>query len=118
MNPISSTEGVTSTISQRLINASLEGDESTVDEIFQNGAVDVNYMGIVNLRMKNTVSIQHEEAADELKTEYVEFKTDVTPLFAAAHLGHVEIVKKLLVRCLANSSVWVRENVGNVSFFL
>ena len=100
MNPILSTERDENTVSQMLINASLEGDELVVDELFRNGVVDVNYMGTVNLRMKNTDSIQHEEAPDELKIEYVEFKTDVTPLFAAAHSGHAEIVRKLLVSCV------------------
>ena len=105
MNPILSTERDENTVSQMLINASLEGDELVVDELFRNGVVDVNYMGTVNLRMKNTDSIQHEEAPDELKIEYVEFKTDVTPLFAAAHSGHAEIVRKLLVSCVHISGI-------------
>ena len=86
--------------SRMLINGALRGDELLVDEILQNEAVDVNYMGIVNLKVKHTDCIQREEAPDELKTEYIEFKTDVTPLFSAAHSGHVEIVKKLLVSCM------------------
>lgn len=83
-------------VSQKLIDAALEGDEPTVDEVLANAVVDVNYMGTVNLRVKHTDTIQHEEAPDELKIEHVVFKTDVTPLFAAAHSGHVDIVRKLL----------------------
>lgn len=84
-------------LSQDLVNASLEGDESVVQSLLANQMADINYLGTVNLRMRKLDFVQHEESSDELKVEYVLFKTDVTPLFAAAHSGHVEIVKNLLV---------------------
>eukprot|EP00250_Pteridium_aquilinum_P017235 c23519_g1_i1 orf=646-2880(-) len=93
---MSVTEEDEQAVSQRLIEAALKGDESLVDEILGNTVVDVNFMGTINLTIKHTKSLQHEEAPDELKVEHVQFKTDVTPLFAAAHSGHVDIVKRLL----------------------
>lgn len=83
-------------VSQKLIEVALNGDEVLVDEILGNAIVDVNFMGTVNLTIKLTNTVQHEEAPDELKVDNVQYKTDVTPLFAAAHAGHVDIVKKLL----------------------
>ncbi|MCO5576882.1 hypothetical protein L7F22_030703 [Adiantum nelumboides] len=83
-------------VGQGLVLASLDGDELLVQSLLINGAVDINYQGTVNLRLRQLDFIQHEEAADELKTDYILFKTDVTPLFAAAHSGHVDIVKRLL----------------------
>eukprot|EP00250_Pteridium_aquilinum_P017277 c23544_g1_i3 orf=333-2561(+) len=83
-------------LSQSLVIAALEGDERTVQCLLADRTVDINYQGTVNLCMRQWDSVQHEESSDELKAEYVQFKTDVTPLFAAAHLGHVEIVKKIL----------------------
>ncbi|CAM6110561.1 unnamed protein product [Calypogeia fissa] len=82
--------------SQRLIQAALKGDDDSVSESLKHELVDVNYIGTVNLRVKYTDSIQRGEVADEVNFEYQEFKTDVTPLFAAAHAGHAGITKKLL----------------------
>ncbi|BBN03698.1 uncharacterized protein MPTK1_2g25620 [Marchantia polymorpha subsp. ruderalis] len=83
-------------ISRQLIEAALSGDEQAVLEALEHELVDVNYRGTVSLRVKYTDSIQREEVADEVKFDYQEFRTDVTPLFAAAHLGHIGITKKLL----------------------
>jgi hypothetical protein len=41
--------------------------------------------------------VLREEEADEIEIQHRDFVTDVTPLFAAAHSGHVEIARKLLV---------------------
>lgn len=88
-----------SVLSQRLIEAALRGDADCVAECLSGGggSIDVNYIGTVSLRVKCTETVLHEEEADEVKFEYAEFKTDVTALFAAAHSGHVEIARKLLV---------------------
>lgn len=83
-------------LSQNLVIASLEGDELAVQNLLADKAVDINYQGTVNLRLRQLDFVQHEESADELKIDYVLFKTDVTPLFAASHSGHVGIVKRLL----------------------
>ncbi|GLJ55644.1 hypothetical protein SUGI_1195080 [Cryptomeria japonica] len=83
-------------VSQRLIEAALQGDIDTVVDCLGNALVDVNYIGTVSLRVKCTETVLHEEAPDEVKTGYEEFKTDVTALFAAAHAGHVDITRRLL----------------------
>eukprot|EP00249_Psilotum_nudum_P021651 c28188_g3_i1 orf=387-2627(-) len=83
-------------ISQRLIEAALIGDGDTVCEVLSNDLVDVNYIGTVNLRVKFTDSVQREEVADEVVINYKQFKTDITPLFAAAHSGHANILRRLL----------------------
>eukprot|EP01018_Ginkgo_biloba_P031804 Gb_08320 [translate_table: standard] len=83
-------------ISQKLIEAAHRGDVKTVTDCLVNSLVDVNYIGTVSLRVKCTDIIQHEEAPDEVRIEYEEFKTDVTALFAAAHAGHLDLIRRLL----------------------
>lgn len=85
-------------VSQKLIEAALRGDTETVSDCLGNSLVDVNYIGTVTLRVKCTETILHEEAHDEVKIEYEEFRTDVTALFVAAHAGHIDITRKLVVR--------------------
>lgn len=63
--------------------------------------VDVNYIGTVNLRVKCTEVVLGEETADEVRIGYEEFRTDVSALFSAAHSGHVEVARKLLVNVFA-----------------
>ncbi len=86
-----------SSVSQLLIEAALVGEEATVNDALAHKLVDVNYRGTVSLRVKYSDTVQQEEAPDQVKIEYEEFKTDVTPLFAAAHAGHINITRKLLV---------------------
>ena len=86
--------------SQRLIEAALSGDVEFVTESLKSKTVDVNYTGTVNLRVKCIETVLREEEADEIEIQYRDFVTDVTPLFAAAHSGHVEIARKLLVLTL------------------
>lgn len=83
-------------ISQGLIEAALTGNVESVADCLGKAIVDVNYNGTVSLRVKCTDTFQHEEAPDEVKIEYEEFKTDVTALFAAAHAGHIDITRRLL----------------------
>lgn len=85
-------------VSERLIEAALNGDAGAVSECLDSEAVDVNYIGIVRLRVKCTESLLREEEADEVEIEVRDFVTDVTSLFAAAHSGHLDIARKLLVR--------------------
>lgn len=86
-------------VAQRLIEAALSGDLSGVKECLESEAVvDVNYIGTVSLRVKCIESVvAEEEETDELEIGYRDFVTDVTPLFAAAHSGHLDIARKLLV---------------------
>lgn len=72
-------------VSERLIEAALNGDAGTVSECLESEAVDVNYIGTVRLRVRCTESLLREEEADEVEIEVRDFVTDVTPLFAAAH---------------------------------
>ncbi|KAK4741258.1 hypothetical protein SAY87_024846 [Trapa incisa] len=83
-------------LSQRLIEAALHGDVERVSEFLGKEVVDVNYIGTVSLRVKCIESLLREEEADELDIGYRDFVTDVTPLFAAAHSGHLSIARKLL----------------------
>lgn len=83
--------------SQRLIEAALSGDVEFVTESLKSKTVDVNYIGTVNLRVKCIETVLREEEADEIEIQHRDFVTDVTPLFAAAHSGHVDIARKLLV---------------------
>lgn len=84
-------------LSQRLIEAALDGDAERVNECLGSEAVDVNYIGTVSLRVKFIETVLREEEADELEMGYSDFVTDVTPLFAAAHSGHLSVARKLLV---------------------
>ncbi|KAJ7279834.1 hypothetical protein O6H91_Y376100 [Diphasiastrum complanatum] len=63
---------------QGLLEAALSGNESAVSQALLSEHVDVNHKGTISLRFK-------------------QFKTDVTPLFAAAHAGHISIAKRLLI---------------------
>ena len=85
--------------SNRLIHAALEGDINWVSQSLMSQVVDINYIGTVSLRVKCLEVLLREEEADEVEIQYRDFVTDVTPLFAAAHSGHVSIARKLLVSC-------------------
>jgi hypothetical protein len=97
MRHVQEAEEDESSISQLLIEAALVGEEATVNDVLGHKLVDVNYRGTVNLRVKYSDTVQQEEAPDQVKIEYEEFKTDITPLFAAAHAGNINITRRLLV---------------------
>ncbi|KDP25227.1 hypothetical protein JCGZ_20383 [Jatropha curcas] len=82
--------------SQRLVEAALSGNIEYVRESLKLKAIDVNYIGTVSLRLNCIETVLRENEADEIEIEYRDFVTDVTPLFAAAHSGHVDIARKLL----------------------
>jgi len=91
--------------SQRLVEAALRGDVEVVDASLRGDGdddgevgVDVNYIGAVTLRVKCTETVLREEMPDEVRIGYEEFRTDVSALFAAAHSGHVDVVRRLLVK--------------------
>lgn len=85
--------------SQSLIEAALRGDINWLSQSLISQTVDVNYIGTVSLRVKCLEFLLREEEADEVEIQYRDFVTDITPLFAAAHSGHVSIARKLLVSC-------------------
>lgn len=90
-------EAETDVVSEKLIECCLSGDIDCVTRILNNGDVSVNYIGTVSLSVKCMESLFREEEADEVDVCFREFVTDVTPLFAAAHSGHVNIARMLLV---------------------
>lgn len=83
-------------VSQRLVEACHRGDLRTAMECIADPFVDVNYVGAVSLKTRRTEVVLHEELPDEVRAEYEEFKTDVSPLFLAVHAGNLSLVRKLL----------------------
>ncbi|KAK6280404.1 hypothetical protein POUND7_020671 [Theobroma cacao] len=83
-------------VSQRLLEASLSSDLMSALECIADPFVDVNFVGAVCLKTRKTEVVLREELASEVRVEYEEFKTDVTALFLAVHVGSVALVKKLL----------------------
>ncbi|KAI9177609.1 hypothetical protein LWI28_017266 [Acer negundo] len=83
-------------VSQRLLEATLAGDLKPATDCIADPFVDVNFVGAVSLKTRKTEVVLREESANEVRVEFEEFKTDVTPLFLAAHSGNVTLVKKLL----------------------
>lgn len=84
-------------VSQRLLEASLSGDLKSGVECIADSFVDVNFVGAVCLKSRKTELVLRDESPSEVRVEYEEIKTDVTPLFLAVHAGNVDLVKKLLV---------------------
>ncbi|XWS34599.1 hypothetical protein CRYUN_Cryun21dG0052200 [Craigia yunnanensis] len=83
-------------VSQRLVDALHGNDAKLASECLADPFVDVNFIGTVSLKAKKTEILLHEESAHEVLVDYEEFKTEVTPLFFAAHVGNLSLVKKLL----------------------
>ncbi|KAJ4974269.1 hypothetical protein NE237_007443 [Protea cynaroides] len=83
-------------VSQRLVVASHTGDLKAAFECIVDPSVDVNFVGVVCLKVRKTEVVLHDESADEVRIEYEEFKTDVTPLFLSVHTGNLTLVCKLL----------------------
>ncbi|CAO2038448.1 unnamed protein product [Urochloa humidicola] len=80
---------------QRLVEAALRGDAESVEACLLAAADQVDAdvpaasrVGVARLRVRS---------AGEVVVEARELKTDVSPLFAAAHAGHAGIVRALLV---------------------
>ncbi|KAJ4841650.1 hypothetical protein Tsubulata_034081 [Turnera subulata] len=83
-------------VSQRLLEASLAGDLKSALDCIADPFVDVNFVGAVSLKCRKTEVVLRDESASEVHVDYEEFKTDVTALFLAVHVGNVALVKKLL----------------------
>lgn len=84
-------------VSQQLVDAAHDNDLKLAFECLADPFVDVNFIGTVSLKAKKTEILLHDESAHEVRVEYEEFKTDVTALFLAAHVGNLTLVRKLLV---------------------
>lgn len=84
-------------VSQRLIDATHNDDIKSALDCLTNPFVDVNFVGTVSLKAQKTEILLHDESPNEVRFEYEEFKTDVTALFLAAHVGNLTLLRKLLV---------------------
>ncbi|CAH8327752.1 unnamed protein product [Eruca vesicaria subsp. sativa] len=83
-------------VSQRLLDAILDGDIKTASVCVSDPLLDVNFVGGVSLKTRRSEVVLRDETASEVRVEYEEFKTDVTALFLAVSFGNVALVKQLL----------------------
>ncbi|KAK7316118.1 hypothetical protein VNO77_34847 [Canavalia gladiata] len=83
-------------VSQRLLEASLSGDLSSSFDCIADPFVDINFVGAVTLRTRRTELVPLRESPSQVRVEFHEFKTDVTPLYLAVHAGNADIATKLL----------------------
>ncbi|KAF7801674.1 ankyrin-3 [Senna tora] len=83
-------------VSQRLLDACHSGDQALALECIADPFVDVNFVGAVSLKIRKAELVVHEESASQVRVEFEEFRTDVTPLFLAVHDANANLVKKLL----------------------
>ncbi|XP_028084791.1 ankyrin-3-like isoform X3 [Camellia sinensis] len=83
-------------VSQRLLEASHCNDLKAALECIADSFVDVNFVGAVCLKIRKAEVSCDDESANEVRVEYEEFRTDVTPLFLAVHGGNAMLVRKLL----------------------
>ncbi|CAD5194706.1 unnamed protein product [Musa acuminata subsp. malaccensis] len=82
--------------SQRLVEAAQRGDVRAAAECLADPAVDVNHVGAVCLRGRRVEVALREEAADEVRVEWEELRTDASALFLAAQAGDLPFVRTLL----------------------
>ncbi|RWW55245.1 hypothetical protein BHE74_00038127 [Ensete ventricosum] len=82
--------------SQRLVEAAQRGDARAAAECLADPAVDVNHVGAVCLRGRRVEVALREEAADEVRVEWEELRTDASALFLAAQAGDLPFVRTLL----------------------
>lgn len=64
---------------------------------------DVNYVGTRQLKVRTWEVVLSAQGPVRVAYDYTEYKTDSTPLFAAAHLGNGEMVDKLLVSLFSST---------------
>ncbi|MQL94265.1 hypothetical protein Taro_026917 [Colocasia esculenta] len=101
-------------VSQRLVEAAQGGDIRAAMECLADPSVDVNYVGAVLLKARRTEVVLHEEAADEVKVDWEELRTDVSALFLAAHTGNLHLARKLLDQAVG-SQITMADHVLTVS---
>ncbi|GMH06830.1 hypothetical protein Nepgr_008670 [Nepenthes gracilis] len=83
-------------VSQRLLDALNSRDLRSALECLEDSLVDVNFVGAVCLKVRKMEVVLHGETPSEVRVDYEDFKTDVTALFLAAHVGNVALVRRLL----------------------
>lgn len=90
--------------SQLLVDAAHDDDTNSAFECIANPLVDVNFVGTANLKSKTTEIVLRDESPHEVRFVHEEFKTEVTPLFLAAHNGNLTLLRNLLVKLLATAT--------------
>nr|XP_043633568.1 putative ankyrin repeat protein RF_0381 [Erigeron canadensis] len=84
-------------VSQRLLEACSCNDLETMLDCINDPFVDVNFVGVVSVRMRMAeVICSDDESPNVVRFEYRELKSDVTALFVAVHNGNMTLVRKLL----------------------
>ncbi|KAG4940490.1 hypothetical protein JHK87_044361 [Glycine soja] len=83
-------------VSQRLLEASHSGDLPLAFRCIADPSVDVNFAGAVTLKTASTDLLLLPESPSQLRLDFQEFVSDVSPLFLAVHADHAALVKKLL----------------------
>ncbi|MED6111674.1 hypothetical protein PIB30_054490 [Stylosanthes scabra] len=84
-------------VSQRLLEASNSGDLTSALNCIADPSVDVNFAGAVTLRTRHAELVPSSESASQVRVEFHDFVTEVTPLFLAVHSGNDALVRKLLI---------------------
>ena len=87
-------------VSQRLVDALHGNDVKLASECLADPFVDVNFFGTVSLKAKKAAILLHGESVHEVLVDYKEFKTEVTPLFLAAH---VSLRRQFALRALVSA---------------
>ncbi|GAB2229747.1 hypothetical protein Droror1_Dr00014001 [Drosera rotundifolia] len=83
--------------SQRLLDALTSRDIGLASELIVDDPIlDVNYIGVVRVKARESVVVVNGELPTEVKVREGEYKTDVSALFLASSVGDLEIVRKLL----------------------
>ncbi|KAJ3679843.1 hypothetical protein LUZ60_016121 [Juncus effusus] len=83
--------------SQNLVESALRGDVASVSSYLTSQSEEyLNGLGAVDLRVRSAELVLKEEGPVQVRAEWTELRTEVTALFAAAHSGHVDVVRVLL----------------------
>ncbi|KAK7377793.1 hypothetical protein VNO80_03225 [Phaseolus coccineus] len=83
-------------VSQRLLHASHSGDLPLAFHYIADPSVDVNFAGAVTLKTSVTNLLLLPESPSQVRLDFQEFVSDVTPLFLAVHTAKADLVRKLL----------------------
>ncbi|KAK1289523.1 hypothetical protein QJS10_CPB18g00468 [Acorus calamus] len=85
-------------VSQRLVEAAHGGDPAAeeAEALIADPLVDVNFAGAVVLKSRRAEIVPRGESPAVSRTIYEELRTDVSPLFLAAHIGNFSLLRKLI----------------------
>ncbi|XP_021771247.1 uncharacterized protein LOC110735376 [Chenopodium quinoa] len=83
-------------VSQRLLDSLSSGDLKAASDCSSNSFLDVNFVGAVSLKLRRPEVVLRDHLPNDVVLHYEEFKTDVTPLFLAAHFGNFNLLRQLL----------------------